>query len=104
MPRKEKETFSFKKKLFIGGVTFLFLVLVVASFFGDRGLLEIYRVRQKKGHLTQEVEQLTRERNKLLREILELESNPLAVDEKAREKLWWMPGVLPGGIGPWTSS
>jgi cell division protein FtsB len=93
MPRKEKETLSFKKKLFFGGVTFLFLVLVIASFFGERGLLEIYRVQQKKELLVQEVDRLTGERDKLLREIYELESNPLAVDQKAREKLWLMdPG------------
>ncbi len=93
MPRKEKETLSFKKKLFFGGVTFLFLVLVIASFFGERGLLEIYRVQQRKKLLVQEVDRLTSERDQLLREIYELESNPLAVDQKAREKLWLMdPG------------
>jgi len=90
MPGKEKETLSFKKKLLFGGVTFLFLVLVIASLFGERGLLEIYRVQQKKELLVQEVERLTDERDKLLREIYELESNPLAVDQKAREKLWLM--------------
>lgn len=90
MPRKEKTAPSVKKKLFIGGVTFLFLVLVIASFFGERGLLEIYRVQKRKELLTQEVGRLTTERDKLLREILELENNPLAVDHKAREKLWLM--------------
>jgi cell division protein FtsB len=90
MSGRDKETLSFKKKLFFGGVTFLFLVLVIASLFGERGLLEIYRVQQQKELLVQEVERLTGERDKLLREIYELESNPLAVDQKAREKLWLM--------------
>jgi cell division protein FtsB len=90
MPRKEIASTSFKRKLVIGGVTFLFLVLVIASFFGERGLLETYRVQKRKELLIQQTERLTSERDKLLREILELETNPLAVDEKAREKLWLM--------------
>ena len=45
MPRQKKPTgLSFKTKLLIASVSFLFLVLVIASFFGDRGLFEIYQV------------------------------------------------------------
>ena len=72
------------------GVVFLFLVLIIASFFGKRGLIEIYRAQKKKEALSLEVTQLTQRRDKLLREIWELENNPRAVEKKAREKLWLM--------------
>jgi cell division protein FtsB len=38
--------------------------------------------------MKQEVQQLSRKRDKLIRDIWELENNPEAVELKAREKLW----------------
>ena len=81
---------SFQKKLIVTAAVFLFLVLIIASFFGKRGLIEIYRAQKKKEALVQEVAQLTQRRDKLLREIWELENNPRAVEKKARESLWLM--------------
>lgn len=89
-PQKKASSSSFQKKLIITGAVFLFLVLVIASFFGKRGLIEIYRAQKKKENLVQEVTQLTLRRDKLLREIWELENNPRAVENKARERLWLM--------------
>ena len=90
MPKTNTSSSSFQKKLIMTGVVFLFLVLIIASFFGKRGLIEIYRAQKKKEALSLEVTQLTQRRDKLLREIWELENNPRAVEKKAREKLWLM--------------
>lgn len=87
MKAKEKIS-SFKKRIFISGAAFLLLVLVMAAFFGEKGLLEIYQSRQKKTALIQRIESLENRRARLEAEIKELETNPEAVEEKAREKLW----------------
>jgi len=53
---------SIRKKLLIASLTFLFLVLIIASFFGDRGLIEIYQVGHRTERLNAEVERLISER------------------------------------------
>lgn len=66
----------------------LFLVLFLASFFGKKGLIEIYRAEKVQRGLLREVERLEEKQRKLEREIEELKTNPKAVEKKAREKLW----------------
>jgi len=85
--KKEKSSSSFKKKVIIGGVGFLLFVLTVGSFFGKRGLIEIYRTKRRQEVLLQKIEQLEAKKGKLERDIQELEKNPKAVEKKAREKL-----------------
>jgi cell division protein FtsB len=85
--KKEKSSSSFKKKAIIGGVGFLLFVLTVASFFGKRGLLEIYRTKRRQEILLQKIVQLEEKKGKLERDIEELQKNPKAVEKKAREKL-----------------
>ena len=81
---------SLRRKLFLSGGAFLFLVFLIASFFGERGLIEIYQTQKKKSTLVQERERLLTVKKKLEREIEELKTNPEAVERKAREKLWLM--------------
>jgi cell division protein FtsB len=85
--KKEKGASSFKKKIVIGGVVFLLFVLTVASFFGKRGLIEIYRTKRKQEVLLQKIEKLEAKEGKLKRDIEELKNSPKAVEKKAREKL-----------------
>jgi len=85
--KKEKSPASFKKKIIIGGLGFLLFVLTVASFFGKRGLIEIYRTKRRQEVLLQKIEQLEARKGKLERDIEELRTNPKAVETKAREKL-----------------
>jgi cell division protein FtsB len=85
--KKEKNSSSFKKKAIIGGVVFLLFVLTVVSFFGKRGLIEIYKTRRRQKVLLQRIEQLEERKVKLERDIEELRENPKAVEKKAREKL-----------------
>ncbi len=71
----------------IGSVGFFLFVLTVASFFGKRGLIEIYQTKRKQEALLQKIEQLDAKKRKLERDIEELQKNPQAVEKKAREKL-----------------
>ena len=86
--KKEKGRLSFRRKILIAGLGFFFLVLLFASFFGKKGLIEIYQAQRQQQALLQEIELLENEKSKLGKEIEELEKNPMAVEKKAREKLW----------------
>lgn len=88
--KKSKKGLSLKKKILVTGVAFLLLVLLIASLFGKKGLIEIYRARKNYSSLLQEIERLKQEKSRLEREIAELTKNPKAVDREAREKLWLM--------------
>lgn len=68
----------------------LFLILLIVSFFGKNGLIEMYRAKEKHQVLILEIERLEKIKQKLERDIAELGNNPKAVDQKAREKLWLM--------------
>jgi cell division protein FtsB len=84
-----------RRKLFLSGAAFLFLVFLIASLFGERGLIEVYQTQKKKSTLVQEKVELITAKRKLEREIEELKTNPKAVEKKAREKLWLMkPGEI----------
>ena len=78
------------RKVWVGAVAFFFFVLLIASFFGERGWIELYRAQRKKEILLQEIADLHKMKRDLEREIEDLQKNPKAVDEKAREKLWLM--------------
>ena len=88
MRRKEKDNISFRRKLLIAGLGFFFLVLLLASFFGKKGLIEIYRAQKEHKTLLQEIARHEIEKRRLEKEIEELKQNPKAVEKKAREKLW----------------
>ncbi len=93
MKKKDNSQHTWKKKIFWVMLIFLFLVLFVSSFFGKKGWLEIYKTQKQKELLKEEIVQLEEKKAQLLREIEELENNPKAVENKAREKLWLMkPG------------
>jgi cell division protein FtsB len=88
MRKQEKDNISFRRKLIVAGLGFFFLVLLLASFFGKKGLIEIYRAQKEHKVLLLEIEQLEIEKIRLEKEIEELKKNPKAVEKKAREKLW----------------
>jgi len=88
MRKKEKDNISFRRKLLVAGLGFFFLVLLLASFFGKKGFIEIYRAQKEHKALLQDIERLEIEKERLVKEIEELKNNPKAVEKKAREKLW----------------
>lgn len=87
MGRREKSSLSFRKKLLIAALSIFSLVFIMASFFGKKGLIEIFRAQREQKVLLQKVENLENKKRELEKEIKELEENPKAVEKKAREKL-----------------
>ena len=79
-----------RRKLFIAGVAFFLLVILVTSFFGKKGYMDIARTRKAYRALEAEILQLESQKLKLESEIRDLETNPRAVEKEAREKLWLM--------------
>lgn len=78
---------SFRNKFLTAVLVFIFLVLIIASFFGKKGLIEVYNAQKQKDALLKEIEQLERIKSGLERDIKELESNPKAYEAKARDQL-----------------
>ena len=66
------------------------LIILLTFFFGDGGILEIVRTQRRIVDLENEIEELEAQKARLKREIEELEKNPLALEKRAREKLWLM--------------
>ena len=80
-------TKSFRNKLLTAVLVFLFLVLIIASFFGKKGLIEVYNAQKSKDSLLEEIEQLGKIKKGLEIEIKQLESNPKSYEAKARDQL-----------------
>ncbi len=87
--RKNDETFLKSRGLVILVLIMIF-ILVLTFFFGDSGIVEILRSQEKIAELKSDIELLERKKSLLKREIAELEKNPMALEKKAREKLWLM--------------
>ncbi|HEX2695274.1 MAG TPA: septum formation initiator family protein [Acidobacteriota bacterium] len=81
---------SVRRKLFKAGVGFFVLVMLVTSFFGKKGYMDIVRTRRSLRALEAKFKTLEESKNKLETEIRELTVNPRAVEEEARRKLWLM--------------
>ncbi|MCX6555957.1 MAG: septum formation initiator family protein [Candidatus Aminicenantes bacterium] len=71
-------------------LVFFLLILIMAFIFGDRGLLEIIKTQKQIKALQQTIKELESEKLRLTKEIDMLRENPMALEEKAREKLWLM--------------
>jgi len=81
---------SVRRKLFTAGVGFFILVMLVTSFFGKKGYMDIYKARKSCRALEAQLLKLEEQKKKLELEIRELETDPRAVEKEAREKLWLM--------------
>jgi cell division protein FtsB len=84
----EKKRQTLRKKLLFAGLAFVLIVFIIASFFGKKGVFEIYKAQKEKDALLKEKAQYEEKITKLEREIEELKENPRAVDETVRDKLW----------------
>jgi cell division protein FtsB len=71
-------------------LTLFMFILILAFFFGEGGIIEIIKARTRIEELRRDIAKLEMERDTLLKEIEELKKNPLALEKKAREKLWLM--------------
>jgi cell division protein FtsB len=63
------------------------IALVVGSLFGDRGILQLLRQRERTEALARDIEQLREENRVLAEEIVALRQDPAAVERIAREEL-----------------
>jgi cell division protein FtsB len=78
---------AFRKKVFLLGIACLFLVLIVTSLFGKKGVMDLRRARRKLATLETRVRDLESRKAGLEAEIERLEKDPRAVEKPAREKL-----------------
>jgi len=76
-----------KKKIFILGVACFFLILIVTSLFGKKGVMELRRARRTLAAAETRIRALEADKARLEAEIDRLEKDPRAVEKAAREKL-----------------
>ncbi|MGE5341312.1 MAG: FtsB family cell division protein [Candidatus Omnitrophota bacterium] len=86
---KEKTGFIKSKGFFMLAILFIF-ILILSFFYGNGGIIEISRSNAKIEGLRKDISNLEKQRDALLRDIQELEKNPLTLEKKAREKLLLM--------------
>lgn len=63
------------------------IALVVASLFGDRGMLHLIAQKERAEALAREIDELREENERLARDIAALKSDPAAIERLAREEL-----------------
>lgn len=78
---------AIRKKIFVLGVACLFLIMIVTSLFGKKGVMDLRRTRRDLAALGTRVKALEAEKARLEAEIERLEKDPRAVEKPAREKL-----------------
>jgi cell division protein FtsB len=88
--RREKREDTGRRRWLAAGLSLLLVVFLISTLFGKKGILEIRRARKGHQSLLLEKQRLEGQKMKLDREIKELEENPQAVEQEAREKLWLM--------------
>lgn len=97
---------------FVAGVL---LVLVLVALFGDKGVLQLWRLRGEVDTLHREVQVLEAENERLSRAVAELRDDPAVIERIAREELGLVrpgervlrfpktkpdSGPVPGGASP----
>jgi cell division protein FtsB len=87
---KPREFLRIGSKGFLLLLLFFLFILVLAFFFGDRGILEIVKSKREIRALQEEVRRLEVERDTLAQAVRELQGDPAAIEKRAREKLWLM--------------
>ncbi len=90
MKNSRKNLNFFKSKGFLMLIALFIFILILSFFFGDSGIIEIIKAQDRIENLKANITELEREKEKLKEEIAELNDNPLALERKAREKLWLM--------------
>ena len=85
----DKEEWTIGKKLLLGFIIFFFMTFIITSFFGRRGVMEIFKYKDEINKLEKEISQLKKHKKSLEVEIKELENNNMAVEPIARKELWY---------------
>jgi cell division protein FtsB len=82
----KKTSWPARAALILGA--FVLVVLLITTFFGKKGIIEIYKTRRNYTALQEEIQRLKEEKSRLEREIAALEAGPQSVEKEARDKLW----------------
>jgi len=78
---------SLRKKAVTLFSVMVLIALLVGSFFGDRGILQLASQRERAFALAREIEALREENRRLAVEIEALRKEPFAIERLAREEL-----------------
>jgi cell division protein FtsB len=84
---ERRESVGLRRKAVILASILILITLVVGSFFGDRGMLNLVAQRERAQSLEHEVDALRAENLRLGGEIRALRVDPRAVERLAREEL-----------------
>ncbi len=87
---KSKKIAFVRSKGFLLIIVFFLFIFILTFFFGDSGIFEIIKSQKKIELLEKKIEELELKKVTLEAEIEALKKNPLALEKKAREKLWLM--------------
>lgn len=87
---KTRKTNLLTSRGFLMLIALLILIVILTFFFGDSGIVEIVSTQNRIHSLEAQIHELEREKERLESEIQELINNPLALEKRAREKLWLM--------------
>lgn len=66
----------------------LLLASLVTTFFGKKGFLDIQKQKKRYSELAAQIKEYDRKIGELKAEIEDLQTNPLALEKEARERLW----------------
>lgn len=78
---------NLRRNLIIGGALLAMIALMLLIVFGDDGLMERNRLREKERSVIQHNETLARENVSLYRTILRLKNDPAYIESVARNEL-----------------
>jgi cell division protein FtsB len=83
---------AFRKKAFRLGIGLLFLVMIMTSVFGKKGVMSLYEERSRLAGLEAQIADLKKQKLRLEAEIRQLEDNPRAMEKEARRLGMIKPG------------
>ncbi|MBN2205973.1 MAG: septum formation initiator family protein [Candidatus Aminicenantes bacterium] len=86
--KRRRGRVGWRKKLLIGFGGVVVLSLLLTAILGPKGFLGLTRAKRDYQAQVEEIRRLEQERERLKREIAELERNPRAVESEARERIW----------------
>ena len=95
---------NLRRKIIVGGAVVALLNLMLLIVFGDNGLVEMHRLREKERSMVQQNETLARENVSLYRTIGRLKNDPAFIESVARNELGMVGKddvivILPGSNG-----
>ncbi len=99
-----KPVMSLRRKIIVAGAVVALFNLMLLIVFGDNGLVEMHRLREKEQTMVQQNETLARENVSLYRTIGRLKNDPAFIESVARNELGMIGKddvivILPGSTG-----